>query len=254
MSEDRRRRQYVPLSVHFMIGHTGTELHKRFGNDGILAWIALLAAAKKSFSQGTVTWTSDSDGWEQIGFHEPAMSFTFDGFIRTLGTLHLVRTERRGNLKFTTIAGWEDWNTTLLQSKDAERAKRRRNDAKRPETTKNDQKTWSGRQTDDERNPRLRAQYTPDDAQTIEGTEYEGEYERGKPSSEQVKTVSQSRWPECPHCGRTEWRDRDDHDNHVGYLCAALDPESAERAANENGTGDYSEIIAQHNQAQEVDQ
>jgi hypothetical protein len=213
MNGDRRRRQYVPLYVHFMSGHTGTEIHSRFGNDGLLAWISLLAAAKRSPEQGSIQWVTESDGWRILEFHEPPISFTFEEFIKSLGAMHLTRTSKRGRLRTTQIRAWNEWNSTIKREHDAEKKRRKR------------------------------AQTTGDNRAPFGGTEGEGEYERTKTSDSDPQTVSQSRWPECPHCGRTEWRDRDDHDNHVNLLCPQLDPEWTAAFHANNDYRDYADIV-----------
>lgn len=177
MTEDRRRRQYVPLSVHFAAGHTGQELQKRFGLEGLGAWACLLAAAKRSPIQGSVEWYCDEDGWRQLRISTPPGSFTFSDFVKVLGRLHLAKTTKRGEVKTTSIRAWNEWNSTVKREQDAEKKRRKR------------------------------AQITGDNEAPFRGTEVEGEGEtpltprRRRTTRANGTNGASHQKHQCPHCG-----------------------------------------------------
>lgn len=174
MTEDRRRRQYVPLSVHFAAGHTGQEIQRRLGLEGLGAWACLLAAAKRAHTQGELEWVTENEAWRHLlGPGKPPESFTFAEFVAVLGRLHLTRTTKRGEVKTTSIRAWNEWNTTLLRSQDAEKKRRKR------------------------------AHFARDKATTSSGTEGEYEYEREKTSGKDKRSKPTTSLP-CPICGASQ--------------------------------------------------
>lgn len=123
---DARRRQYVPLSVHFADGSTGSRILERFGVEGLGVWACLLAAAKKSATQGTFSYSSEPDAWTKLGMygHEPAFSFT--DFVTLLGRLKQARREKRGRVVDVVLTHWGDWNQTIRRETEAEKKRRKR--------------------------------------------------------------------------------------------------------------------------------
>lgn len=185
MTSDRRRRQYVPLSVHFAAGHTGQKLQERHGLEGLGAWACFLAAAKRSPIQGSVEWYSEEDGWRQLQV-KARPSFTFEEFVATLGRLHLAKTTKRGEVKTTSIRAWNEWNLTIKRQQDADKKSRKR------------------------------AQNTGDNTSHSRGTEGEGEGDIGGFREKQVKT-NPTRKHACHLCGATQ-RSAGELNDHLEYV------------------------------------
>lgn len=223
--EDRRRRQYVPIAVHFGTGMTGNRIQKDYGLEGLGVWALLIAACKRSPVQGTFIWLGEGDAWMKLGIiagREPA--FTFEDFVTTLGKIRQARTRRVGGQLETTLTRFFDWNNNVRRESEAERKRRKR------------------------------AQNTADDAapilRTIVRTEGEGEYEeegplenraKNQPQNGQVVTPTaapsrpvpqlepdgtfdyQALMPanpidlRCPICG-TRQGDRSELEDHIHYL------------------------------------
>lgn len=125
MSDDRRRRQYVPLATHFATAKTGTRIQKDFGVEGLGVWACLLAAAKRSQLQGTFIWHSEEDAWNQLGI-EKAPSFTFKSFVYLLGVLKQARTRRIGRESHTTLTRFSEWNHAIRSQHEASRKRSKR--------------------------------------------------------------------------------------------------------------------------------
>lgn len=123
---DKRRRQYVPLSVYFAQGKTGTRLLERFGRDGLLVWVLYLTACKANWVQGQLTYVSEAEGWMKLGLvgYEPA--FTLEEFFRFTGTLKQTRTTRSGHVKDVVCTQWIQWNYDVKTQLEAERKARKR--------------------------------------------------------------------------------------------------------------------------------
>lgn len=102
---DARRRQYFMVSVEVMQDPLGVCLQKEFGPAGIAAWVALLAAAKRSLVEGQITFASEADGWMQLGFPEPP-GISLTEFLRTTGRMKQTRRRRRGGLTDVVLIRW----------------------------------------------------------------------------------------------------------------------------------------------------
>jgi hypothetical protein len=110
---DGRRSRYVPLSVDFASGNTGTKLLGKFGHGGLLTWIAYLAACKRSTREGTFRYGSEDDGWRQLGLDYPEPpGFTLAAFFAYTGQLKQTRRTRVGRLTDVTCRRWGEWNNT----------------------------------------------------------------------------------------------------------------------------------------------
>lgn len=123
---DLRRRQYVPLATHFATARTGTRIQQEFGTEGLGVWTCLLAAAKRSQTQGTVIWTSEADAWDRLGLISPPDSFTFEEFVSLLGRIKQARTRRIGRESHTTLTRFSEWNKSVHSQSEAARKRRKR--------------------------------------------------------------------------------------------------------------------------------
>lgn len=107
---DGRRRRFVPLSVHFAHGETGTTLLREFGTDGLLVWVCLIAAAKRSPDQGTYLHITDAETWATFGIASCPPSFTFEDFLLTTGKLRQTSKRRSGRILYVSLTRWDEWN------------------------------------------------------------------------------------------------------------------------------------------------
>jgi hypothetical protein len=141
---DKRRQPYVAIDVWALFSTTTTRLYEKFGPAGPLAWIGLLAAAKRAPIHGTVSCVNERDFWDQIGLpdddHRPAM----DEFLTLLG--HLKQTSRTpsGRRLDVRISHFEAWQQAPKSFREAERMRR-----KRAQNTANDTATNSEQSGDD---------------------------------------------------------------------------------------------------------
>ena len=130
--------RYVPLSVHFATGSTRGKLLSRYSHAGLLTWVCLIAAAKRSRIQGEFTYVSEEQGWEELGLGYPfTPDFTLDEFFRFTGQLKLTRKRRDGQRKHIEITRWEEWNDDYGKELDAERKSRKRQE-NNPDTARTD--------------------------------------------------------------------------------------------------------------------
>lgn len=121
---DGRRRRYVPLSIRFATGRTGTRIQERFGLEGLAVWTALLAASKASGEQGTFEYAEGSE-WRELGLIV-APQFSFEEFLVLLGQLKQTRRTRYGHVINVQLTHWEAWNHVIEREQAAARTARKR--------------------------------------------------------------------------------------------------------------------------------
>lgn len=147
-----RRRQYVPLYVHFASGRTGTRIQKEFGLAGLAVWVCYLAACKRNSPQGQITYNSEPDGWSQLSLYGAQPDFTLKEFFDLTGRLKKTSRRTSGHLTDVICTVWGEWEQNVQREVDAAR-KRRKRAGNTPDTSR----------TKNRRNP------------DITGTEGEGE-------------------------------------------------------------------------------
>lgn len=124
MTTGGRRGRYVPMDVNVAFKRFGTKLEKKWGMEGLCAWMLLLAAAKREPVQGTFTYSSESEVWTKLG--ATAAGFDFDTFITFCGRNKQTRKTRSGRVTYVEITGWKDWNVEWSREQDAQRKSRKR--------------------------------------------------------------------------------------------------------------------------------
>jgi hypothetical protein len=123
----RRPETFVPLSVRFITGRTGTKLLEKFGRDGPLVWAAYLAACKLSRPEGEIVYASEAEGWALLGLSEHEPDFTLDAFFTFTGRMKKTRRTRSGRVSYVVCTAWGRWTKT--QKQEAERKRKSRNRA-----------------------------------------------------------------------------------------------------------------------------
>jgi hypothetical protein len=131
MSAFRRPELYVPLSVRFVTGRTGTRLLERFGRDGPLVWAAYLAACKLNRPEGEIVYASEAEGWTLLGLHGHEPEFSLDAFFTFTGRIKKTRRTRSGRMFYVVCTPWERWTKAAKQESERRRKSRTRAEKKR---------------------------------------------------------------------------------------------------------------------------
>ncbi len=141
----RRPELFLPLSVRFASGRTGTALQNRFGLPGLAVWAAYLAACKLNRPEGEIVYASETEGWAILGLrgHEP--EFSLQEFFGFTGNLKKTRRTRSGQLTYVVCTPWGRWTKTQKQE-----AERRRKARLRGQSERDTERTQDGKLTGQE--------------------------------------------------------------------------------------------------------
>ena len=126
----QRPAPYVPLSVTFATGKTGTAILERFGTEGLGVWAAIIAAAKAGNPEGQIVLLHDND-WGTLGLSANPPSFPLTELLTFLGRRKQTRTTRQGRVMYVKLTRWGDWNATKNSYLAAQRSSRNRQEKKR---------------------------------------------------------------------------------------------------------------------------
>lgn len=127
--------RWVPLSCTFAHGTTGTKIMEEHGSMGLLVWVSLIAACKRSLVQGQYEHVSDAETWATFGLSEDPPPFTFEDFLRTTGRLRKTTQRRSGRITYVSLTSWEEWNKTSRRDLDSARKSSKRQETK-PDTSR----------------------------------------------------------------------------------------------------------------------
>jgi hypothetical protein len=131
MTETLRRPDlFVPLSVRFATGSTGTAIQDKFGLEGLAVWAAFLAACKLNRPEGEISYASEAEGWSILGVAKPP-AFTLNDFFAFTGRLKKTRRTRSGQVTYTVCTPWERWSKEQRQEAERRRKARLREQSKR---------------------------------------------------------------------------------------------------------------------------
>lgn len=108
----KRPAQYVPLSVTFHTGRTGTAILDEYGLAGLCVWVVMLATAKTERPPGTIRF-SHAEDWGHLGLGGHRPDFELTEFLTFLGRRKLTRTRRSGQVMYVTLTRWEQWNQAV---------------------------------------------------------------------------------------------------------------------------------------------
>jgi hypothetical protein len=134
---DGRKRRYVPIGVEIAHSETGGRLLDKFGCDGLLTWILVLAAAKRNRVEGEFQWYSEEGGWAELGLAYPnTPDFTLEEFFTYTGRIKQTHKTRQRPGRNVTITRWGEWNDAWRKEQGADRSAR-----KRTENTRDDART-----------------------------------------------------------------------------------------------------------------
>ena len=124
---DRRRQPYVAVDVWLLFSTTCDRLLSKFGPVGPLAWVGLLAAAKRAPIHGVVSCVNEIDFWAQVGVpeeHRPDM--TMEALLTLLGQLKQTSRTPSGRRLDIRISHFEAWQTAPKSFREAERKRSKR--------------------------------------------------------------------------------------------------------------------------------
>ena len=158
---DARRRQWVPIASDLPWTRTTRLLADKFGRDGVLVWMLVLLAAKRSLNQGQFQMLSESEGWNQLGWDEMGFerpAFTLQEFFAYTGK---TKRTRRNTRKVIQITSWERWNREVRRDQDAAQKRSKRGTKTKDVRTNlrgTDSDLESERDRDYEITPKQRAQ------------------------------------------------------------------------------------------------
>lgn len=101
---------------------------RRFGRDGLLAWILFLAAAKRD--GGTLTYRTEGEGWAALGLYgaDAPDALSLDEFFAYTGKgLKLTSKSRVGRVTVVRVRPevWRTWNREARAERDSERKRGR---------------------------------------------------------------------------------------------------------------------------------
>lgn len=121
----RRPDLFVPLSVRFATGKTGSAIQGRYGTEGLAVWAAYLAACKLHRPEGEIVYASEPEGWALLGIDQPP-GFTLDAFFTYTGKLKKTRKQRSGKLTYVICTAWSRWTNAQKQEASRQRKARSR--------------------------------------------------------------------------------------------------------------------------------
>jgi hypothetical protein len=131
-----RPEQFVPLSVRFATGNTGTRLQERFGLEGLGVWAAFLAACKRNRPEGEIEYASEAELANVLGLVQPPTGFTLEEFFAYTGQLKRTRKTRKtraGRVQNVRATAWERWHD--VRERDAARVRKSRSRAQNQRDT-----------------------------------------------------------------------------------------------------------------------
>jgi hypothetical protein len=123
----KRPAPYVPLSVTFHTGRTGSAILNEFGLEGLAVWTCLIASSADGQPYGTVMFSHDQD-WGAIGLAMHPPSFTLYDFLKLLGRNKQTRKTQHGRNIYVTLTAWERWNN--IKATEVARLRKARSRAK----------------------------------------------------------------------------------------------------------------------------
>lgn len=123
----KRRRRFYRVDVEFFHKHTCDRLLTSLGPWGALAFLSLIAAAKRSSIPGHVVIASEGEFWQQLGLYGHDLPFTMDQLLRRLGELKQTKKTRFGQLTDIKLTRFSEWQQEWRREDDAARQNARRN-------------------------------------------------------------------------------------------------------------------------------
>lgn len=112
---DKRRRQYAALDVWFLASNTVQDIAERFGSDGVVCWLAMIAAAKRSPVQGSLQFANEATFRETIMWPDTLELPPLDEFLAFLSKRKQIARTRKKTGKTGTRRVLETYTLTNFQ-------------------------------------------------------------------------------------------------------------------------------------------
>jgi hypothetical protein len=133
------QRRYFKMDAEFFASDLADAVYQRFGGNGLLLFIAFLAACKRNNVPGRMSYMdgSTSDLLNTVGLaglrleNEEGEPWTVDEFWTFLGRRKQVSRTRRGRLVNVVSSRWNLWQTDWKRDDNAERKRRSRGKTER---------------------------------------------------------------------------------------------------------------------------
>lgn len=117
--------RYFHVDVSFMHKNTAKRLREKFGGDGVLAFLALVAQAKNGRPPGTFEYENEDLAWRYLGF-DTRPDFGFEEFLDFTGKLKQTARRRQTGCKHVAITQYGRWQKDAKRLQNAERQRRHR--------------------------------------------------------------------------------------------------------------------------------
>jgi hypothetical protein len=129
---DGRRRRWIAVDIDLLHTPFGKTIMEEFATGGLVAWVSLLGAAKKSHIEGTVHYRSEEGLLAELGLLDVPLvrpdgePWRMETYLKRLGQLRKVRNRRRGGVRYVTVVRWALWQQSVDSQQSRERMTRSR--------------------------------------------------------------------------------------------------------------------------------
>lgn len=107
---DERRRLWFAVDLRFLRDPFSVAIIDEYGRDGVLTWVAYLAACKRNTVAGQFEYGSEPEGWMSLDLDYPKPpKFSLDGFFAFSGRRKKTKRERIGRLNVIVCRNWDRW-------------------------------------------------------------------------------------------------------------------------------------------------
>jgi hypothetical protein len=126
----RTGRRWIVLDADFFANHFTDRILERFGPAGVCLFVALLCAAKRSRTQGHISYASDAEALDILGLRNLPLAnssgdkWTLDDFWKFTGTQKQTSRTYRGRVKNVKVTNWSQWQESLTREFAAQRQRR----------------------------------------------------------------------------------------------------------------------------------
>lgn len=123
------------VDVLFFHKRTCDRLLNELGPFGPLAFLSLIAEAKRSNMGGTCTFTSEADFWDRLGLAGRDVGFSMDDLLTLLGRVKQTRRTCVGRVMNVKLTRYEQWQNDARRYDERERKSSKRRESK-PDTSR----------------------------------------------------------------------------------------------------------------------
>lgn len=107
---DERRRLWFAVDLRFLRDPFSVAIIDEYGRDGVLTWVAYLAACKRNTVAGQFEYGSEPEGWMSLDLDYPKPpKFSLDGFFAFSRRRKKTKRDRIGRLNVIVCRNWDRW-------------------------------------------------------------------------------------------------------------------------------------------------